>query len=98
DATVTGVQTCALPIYARREARGCRSPEECVRGERTAGVLCAWSGPDLGALSQHSTGRCAGAGAAARACGSAPAFWLSAAARPAWGRKGGGEGKRGGFG
>jgi putative transposase len=40
---------------ARREARGRRSSQGDVRGERTAGVLGARCRPDLGSLPEHQT-------------------------------------------
>jgi putative transposase len=40
---------------ARRKARGRRASQGDVRGERTAGVLCARRRPNLGSLSEHQT-------------------------------------------
>lgn len=67
---------------ARREARGRRSSEDLVRGERTAGVCRPWSGPCVGALSQRPVGRCASADTPARTGGGSPPVRLSPPACP----------------
>lgn len=69
---------------ARRGARGRRSPQVAVRGERTAGVFGARHRPELGPLPERQAGRCGGAGPAARTGGDPPSLRLSPPPPPAW--------------